>query len=347
MRTLWAKYGLALLVSITGTTYAEETGDDEIVSPTQEDQLSRFSDFLHQSLNRRAQVEGSGINFLSPPNDGNPAGPDVVITPGGGTGYDDGFGGDPRDNPNPYPYPDVDTTGLDLPFITRKSGAAELLALEALYQTLMYYGVVHIVEKKGTRRDFKIIESRSGYFKDLTSLDIAFAIRAFSLYVVAMLCNDPSQANFAKMLSQVKPEEIGLRFKYDMAWALLGNYLPREPNEVMKLGTKWKALNQVLGSTRSLGTYNKEQVGTLKTWATSIGDVVNILSRLNKLMCYVDIRPDPREEIKKRMVTRGLLDMKKRLDERYADLKDLVDAVAKEGKKEQLDTLKKAPSENP
>lgn len=316
--------------------------DDESLTEAQEEQLSHFTEALGKHLDKAAFDEARGLSLMD-----QMGGPDVIVTPGNGS--DDGYGGDPRDNPTPYPYPDVDTTGLDLPFVSRKSGAAELIASKVLYQTLMFYGVVHIIEKQGSKKTFKIVQSKSGYFKSLTSLDIAFAIRAFSLYIVGLLCNDPSQMNFARLIQQVKPEQLGLRFKYDMAWALLGNYLPREPNDMFKLGTRWKGLSQIFQTTRTLnmpagssGTgASSGTVAEMRNWVTSLGDVVNIVTRLNRLMCFVDVRPDPREEIKKRMLTNALLTMDKELTENYADIKDLVDQVEKESKASKVDELKR------
>lgn len=329
----------------TNSTFANS--EDEVLTEAQEEALSNFSENLQGWLDRRASLEGSEnslmMSLMNPPTGG-----DVIITP---DNPDNGFPGNPGDGPIPIPPTDGmpgdfgSPGGFDFPTFTRKSGAAEIIALESLYQTLMFYGVVHIIERKGTRKDFKIIQSKNGYFKNVTSLDVAFAIRTFSLYIQALLCNDPSQKNVRRMLGQVKWEEIGLRFKYDMAWALLGNLLPKEPNQIMKLGTRWKALSQLLSSIPTLSAQmGKEQSSELRSWASSITDVVNILSRLNKLMCFVDVRPDPREEIGKRTVVKALLELDKRTTERYSELKDLLDQVEKEGKRAQVDLIQSTSS---
>lgn len=332
--------GLALTTFIGQLRAQPESDERSGLTEAQDKALSIFAEELDRRLTKRKIADASGF------------GPDVIITPGGSGTGEDGFGGDPTDGTTPYP--DIDTTGIDLPFVTRKSGAAELIALETLYQTLMFYGVVHIVDRKGSRKEFRIIESRSGYFKNLSTLDLAFAIREFSRYLVALMCNDPSQANFDRLISQTNIEEIGLRFKYDMAWTLFGNFLPREPNDMYKLGTRWKALTQILQSTRALNIPSSDEAGSsgkdssivlgeLRSWASSLGDVVNVIQRLNKMMCFVNIRPDPREEMKKRRGINFLAELDKRITDRYADLKDLVDQVILEGKKAQIKSIKEEP----
>jgi hypothetical protein len=266
------------------------------------------------------------------------AGDDEIVIPD----FDDqGFGDDDAFNPFPDPTDDpldFDLPNLPFPYSSRRSGASEILALEVLYQTFMFYGVIHIVEKQRHTVKFKVIRSKSGYFKNLTKLDVAYAIREFSRFFLAHLCNKSTMANFYDAFAQVPPEEIGLRFKYDMAWALLGNTLPKEPNAIYAMGTRWKALNQILRSTDSIKGNSTEQK-ELKSWASSVTDVVNILSRLNKLMCYVDIRPKPKDELKKRIVVKKILRMEARLRDRYSKFKELLDSVENEAKKAQLSTL--------
>lgn len=273
------------------------------------------------------------------------------INPGDYPG-DINFPTDPTDS---QPYDP--TTGSDyFPFpSTSRTGASEKVALEVLFQTFMFYGVTHILEKKGTQIDFKVIRSKYNYFTDITKIDIAYAIREFARYLNAHLCGQATMQNFYRAFAQVPAEEIGLRFKYDMAWALLGNSLPREANQVMKLGTRWKALDQILSTTSVLRTPSSEptdigsapigkaggQIRELRSWATSIRDVVNVLTRLNKLLCYVDIRPNPKEELKKRVVVGKILEMGRRLTERYSEFKELLDQVNKQGKSEQISNIRK------
>lgn len=226
--------------------------------------------------------------------------------------------------------------------MSTKNGASEKLAIEVLFQTLNFYGVSHVVEKKGTQVNFQVIQSKYGYFTNLTKLDVAYAIREFARFFTAYLCGQANMQNFYKAFAQVPAEEIGLRFKYDMAWALLGNSLPKEPNQVQSLGTKWKALQQILATTSALktGESASAQGKELRSWAGAISDVVNILGRLNKLMCFVDIRPNPKDELKKRVVVGKILEMEKKVNERYNQYKDLLDQVQKEAKAAQLNAVR-------
>jgi len=223
---------------------------------------------------------------------------------------------------------------------SQKNGGAEWVALEVLFQTLNFYGVVHYVEKNGSVINFKIMQSKSGYFKDLNKLDVAYAVREFGRYLKAALCNNPSMENFYRMFAQVPPEEIGLRFKYDMAWALLGNALPKDPNEIMKLSTRWQTLNQVLNSTSFSKSEDPAQAKEYRSWVSYMSDIVKMLSGLNKLTCLVDVRPIPREELKKRFVISKMLEFGKRMNERYAPFKEILDQAKKEGQQAQIASLR-------
>jgi hypothetical protein len=213
------------------------------------------------------------------------------------------------------------------------------MAMEALYQTLNFYGVKHYLERTPASVDFKIIESKSGFFTKLNRLDVAFGLREFSRFFAAHLCNDPSMDNFYKALSQVPTEEIGLRFKYDMAWALMGNLLPRQPNSAYVVGTRWAALGKIINGSKTFGASTNEGK-ELQRWGGIITDVIGLLSGLNSLMCFVDIRPKAKEEIRKRIVVTKLLDMERDLNSHYGPLKQLIDDAAKIGAAEQLDYIR-------
>lgn len=230
---------------------------------------------------------------------------------------------------NPYfPFPNFSS----------RQGASYLVAMEVLYQTLNFYGVTHYLEKKGSSVDFRVIESRSGYFTELTKFDVAFALREMSRYLSALLCDNPSVENFYRAFAQIPPEEIGLRFKYDMAWALLGNYLPREPNEVFLIGKRWAALSKILNGVKTLNS--PEETRELKQWINVISDVMGVITQLNRLMCFVDVTPNAKEEIKKRFVVKKLLDMQRELFERYDEFKEIVDQFSDEGLADQLAQLR-------
>ncbi len=328
-------FGLVAAWTLIFTT----TSNAQAVGTVQERELSRYAVHLDHIL-RELEADTSATGLWQPP-DEVVSGPDDIVTPGGST--DDGFGGDPSDDGDGPIVPDIDPSGLDLPYISRKSGAADIIAYRTLQQTLLFYGVVHTVERNGSRRAFKVIQSKSGYFKNLTTLDIAFAVRTFSQFLVSLMCNNPTQENVARLLTQIPKEQIGLRFKYDMAWALLGNYLPRQASDIYKLGERWRGLSQILGSTRSLNGADKDSLAALKSWMTSIGDVVNIISRLNKMMCFVDVRPDAREEIKKRMVVKSLLDIDLETEATYGDIRDAIEGVEASANAAKLDTLRQKP----
>ncbi len=271
---------------------------------------------------------------------------DDVITPSSSFPADQSFPTPANENPWEPNYDEFS------PFpTTMRYGSSEKIALEVLFQTLNFYGVAHIVEKKSAQVNFQVIKSQYGYFMNLTKLDIAYAIREFSRFFTAHLCGQATMQNFYKAFAQVPAEEIGLRFKYDMAWALLGNSLPKEPNQVQSLGTRWKALQQILSTTTILksgsslpadgdGPSAATKYRELRSWAGSISDVVNILGRLNKLMCFVDIRPNPKEELKKRVVVGKILEMDRKLTQKYTEYKELLDQVQKEARGSLLDSLR-------
>ncbi len=310
------------------TTSAQEYAD-EVLKSNEADALSDFAEFLGQTFQDRMLRDSSsarsgelGASLLT--------GPDEVVTPDSG---DDAFG-DPSDDPS-----DFDSGSI---FISRKSGAADRIAYEVLYQTLTYYGVTHFIEKSPTGRyQFKVVDTKSGYFRDLSTLDVAFAVREFSRYLVALLCGEPTQQNFYKLFAQVPLEEIGFRFKYDMAWALLGNQLPRQPNQIFELGGKWEALNRILTSTKSLEGVDAESKKELQIWWRSLSDVINLLVKLNKLTCYIDARPNPREELKKRKLIRDLLKLELEFIARNERGKALLDKAKQEGAKNQVAELRR------
>lgn len=233
------------------------------------------------------------------------------------------------DNQSTFPFPSLNN----------RQGAAFLVSMEVLYQTLQFYGVVHYLERTGNRIEFKVIESRSGHFRNLTNVDIAFALREMARYLTAHLCNNPSIENFYQAFIQVPPEEIGLRFKYDMAWALLGNYLPREPNAMFLMGTRWKALDKILNGTRMLNSPDMD-ARELRNWASFMSDIIGVVGELNKLMCFVDITPVAREELKKRSVVNKLLRMQTRLEDSYANYKNILEEAAVIGRQEQLNRIR-------
>jgi len=312
------------------TTYQSQSfalENQEGLTAHEEDVLSNFAEFLGRTFQERMLRDSSsaagtqrGASLLS--------GADEIVTPDSG---DDAFG-DPSDDP-------FDAGSI---FISRKSGAADRIAYEVLYQTLMFYGVVHFIEKSPTGRySFKIVESKSGYFRDLSTLDVAFAVREFSRYLVALLCGEPTQENFYKLFAQVPLEEIGFRFKYDMAWALLGNQLPRQPNQIFELGGKWEALSKILSSTKSMDQLDADTKQEFQLWWRSLSDVINLLVKLNKLTCYINAHPNPREELKKRKVIRDLLKLELEFLARNERGKELLEQAKLKGAENQIADLRR------
>jgi len=219
-----------------------------------------------------------------------------------------------------------------------RHGASFIVALEVLYQTLNFYGVKHHLERSGNNIQFKIIESKRGYFQHLDRISVTFALQEFSRYLNAHMCNTPTVENYYRVFSQVPAEEIGLRFKFDMAWALLGNHLPREPNKAFTIGTRWAALGNILNNSTTLRSQVDDK-DELNRWANMITDIINVLQHLNRLMCFIDVRPKPKDEIVKRIVINKILGFDRDLSgsDRYPDL---VDEAKQEGERLAIERIR-------
>jgi hypothetical protein len=213
--------------------------------------------------------------------------------------------------------------------------------MEVLYQTLEYYGVRHYFGKKGSRVEFEVISSKDGYFGSLDSAQIAFALREFSRYLTSHTCNDPSMENFAKMFSQIPLEELGLRFKFDMAWALMGNYLPKEANSIYRMSQKWSIINQAASGQRSLPSQDGQ---SLSQYLTYINDAINFIQAMNRSHCFVDVRVNPREEILKRVTVKKFLNLERSLFERYSENHELIQAIRAVEDQERADSLRRQQS---
>lgn len=302
--------GFALAASVSGQNL-NEVADFSVDIESQ--RLSSFALKVHHYLEQRKL--GAGIVEAD----------DVIVAD-----PSDPFGDSASDDPIDYES--------SLPSFGKKSGAADIIALEVLFQTLNYYGVKHSIQKRGSSYAFKLTSSKHPGFNDLTNAEVAFAIRTFSKFLLAHLCGDGSQDNVYRVFSQIKPEAIGLRFMNDMTFALLGNELPKQPNEVYALGTKWKAIMDILNSLSWSKDAQKDSP-ELKSWLIGMSDIVNALQKINRLVCYIDIRPKPREELKKRIVNTRLLTLKTRFAERYPDQKEILDAAKKAGTQSILEEL--------
>ncbi len=243
--------------------------------------------------------------------------------------------------PSPISRPLVPTSRSPYPGFIPTHGAAYLVAMEVLYQTLEYYGVRHYFGKKGSRVEFEVISSKDGYFGSLDSAQIAFALREFSRYLTSHTCNDPSMENFAKMFSQIPLEELGLRFKFDMAWALMGNYLPKEANSIYRMSQKWSIINQAASGQRSLPSQDGQ---SLSQYLTYINDAINFIQAMNRSHCFVDVRVNPREEILKRVTVKKFLNLERSLFERYSENHELIQAIRAVEDQERADSLRRQQS---
>lgn len=224
----------------------------------------------------------------------------------------------------PINRPLIPTGSSPYPGFIPSNGSAYLLAIDVLFHTLEFYGVGFYFEKTGNAVNFQVISSKDGYFRDLDASTIAFALREFSKYLVAHMCGDPSIQNFYKITTQIPMEKIGMRFKNMMAWALLGNYLPREPNGTIQVGQKWSTIAQVLNSQRSMPP---EQTSELRKYIQTISDVVNFLTTFNRTYCFVDIRIKPREEIMNRIVVKKFLNLARDIHLRSEQNRELIESI--------------------
>lgn len=219
-----------------------------------------------------------------------------------------------------------------------QKGSSLLIAMIVLKQTLEYFGVVHYIGREGSKIEFQVIESKKDFFRNIDRTSVYFALKEFSRYLTAHMCNNPTPENYYKAFAQVPIEEIGFRFKYDMAWALLGNRLPSEPNSVFELGKKWKALGSVLGGAKTLYKGENVEGDELKSWGIVMNDIVGIVTQLNKLMCLVDIRPKPRQELIKRVVIKTLLKAERDFIAENEEIKALYMQLEEEQEQEQMES---------
>lgn len=251
---------------------------------------------------------------------------------------DDIFSPDPINRPIPY---DGSSGFPGLPSYSSRMGAAYIVAIEVLFQTLDFFGVEALIPLDKNQREFKVIHSKSGYFTNLSRIDVASALTSFARYLNAYLCNDMNMQNFYKaIIVQVPIEEIGFRFKYDMAWALLGNNLPKNSHEVQELGKRWQILQGLIQKGQSVSNEGAEQKKEMTSWLGMMTDVVGILDGLNKLSCFVDIRPRPKEELRKRLVVTKLLELVRTSTDRYnTQLQKLLEQARQEAESSDLENI--------
>jgi hypothetical protein len=236
-----------------------------------------------------------------------------------------------------------------------KDDAVQILATEVLYQTLTYFKVKHVFGKVKDKSNtvsyaFKVISPVDGQpYQDLDSETVIYAIKQFRKYVIGLICNDPSPG---RILSMMNRYDVGTRFRWDMAWALLGNDLPDAPNKFMRFGAKWRKfsaavdgiengsmlriqnpngdysnINPNLGAATGVGLAHmgyiaKEIVGVMRL----AGDII---SALLELVCFSDLSVNQTKELQKKDVVYKLLEVKRKAYDRYGPLRPLLEEIGK------------------
>lgn len=304
--------------------------DQSSLSGTQDVQLREgINDVLRTMLivqnigKPRTGVMGASDGTFDPWEPATPSNPSKP-----GNWWDSDNPTDPVDPWAPWPFPG--SSG------TKTSGAANIIATKILLETLKYYGVRYSLTKN-QRGDlqFKVIESKRGYYLSLTNDKIAYAVKEMSGFLVGQMCNDPSPENLYKLFVQVPPGKLGVRFMYDMAWALLENSLPKDPSKMLALNSKWKVLADVINESGPL--LENEKLSNISRVITT---VLNSLYKLGKLRCIVDVTPDPRYEYVKRNVVNQLLKLQREIDTRPDNIPDVVNEAEKKGAELRTQSLK-------
>ncbi len=236
-----------------------------------------------------------------------------------------------------------------------KDDAVQILATEVLYQTLTYFKVKHVFAKlkdKPNTWGFKVIEPVDGApYADLNTEAVVYAVRQFRKYVIGIICNQP---NPSRILAMMNKYNVGNRFRWDMAWALLGNDLPDTPNKYMSFGMKWRKFSLALdgisnGSMmRVMNPYSGGWQGfdpsaggvaaPVKSGGAKIGYIANeaigimrlvgdIVAAVLELFCVSDLNVNAKKEGEKQNVVYKLLALKKVANDRYGPLRKYLDDV--------------------
>ena len=251
-------------------------------------------------------------------------------------------------------YPDPFGTN---PTMQLKDDGLQIVATEVLYQTLTYYKVKHVFGKvKANVWGFKVIDARDGEpFQDIEIDIVIGAIKQFRRYVAGLLCNNPDPA---RMLGMLKAYNLGQRFRWDMAWALLGNDLPEAPNRYMKFGSRWRKFSAAIdgiqnGSIMRLRNLNGEMINynagnaaqavgaATGSSAMHIGFIAreivgiiqligDIISEALNLFCISDLSFDKNKEAQKQQSVIKLLAIKKDLYDRYSSMRKILDEMGKQ-----------------
>ncbi len=229
-----------------------------------------------------------------------------------------------------------------------KDDGIQILASEVLYQTLTFFKVKHVFVKLQTGAyGFRVVDPvKDANYQDLKTDQVVAAIKEFRKYVINLLCDNPDPSRVLAMMNRY---EVGIRFRWDMAWALLGNKLPEASNKYMRFGPKWEAfsagITEVERQANSRRTTLEESSGgrsqPVATGKPSVGYLANeavgiirligdTASQILQLFCVSDLSINAKLENEKQLVVYRLLSVKSQLKGRYAPLQAVIDEMNKE-----------------
>jgi len=251
-----------------------------------------------------------------------------------------------------------------------KDDAVQILAVEVLYQTLSFFKVKNVFGKipnKGNTYGFKVLNALEGQpYQDLDTEGVIYAIKQFRKYVIGLLCNQP---NPSRVLAMMNSFDVGKRFRWDMAWALMGNDLPDAPNKYMTFGVKWRKFSAAMDGIENVsvmrvrnaaggftqiggefgglsgGAQGAGQVGAGQGGAGASGvikagliakEIVgairlvgDLVSALLDLVCVSDLSVNQAKEQQKQEVIYKLLEVKKRAYDHYGPLRPILEEIGK------------------
>jgi hypothetical protein len=260
-----------------------------------------------------------------------------------------------------YSYNPVSNVNANL-----KNDGVQILATEVLMQTLDFFKVKHVFGKLKSKPNtfaFKVIDPVDGQpYQDLDSDTVIYAIKQFRKYVIGLLCNQPDAS---RVLAMINKYDVGTRFRWEMAWALLGNDLPDAPNKYMAFGVKWRKFSAAMDgiengsvmrvrnafggqSTIDPGGWSLppttpapsipgasagsslSKVGFVAREVVSILRLVgDIASAILDLVCVSDLSTNQKKEADTQSVVYKLLDIKKKVNDRYGPLMPILDDIGK------------------
>jgi hypothetical protein len=244
----------------------------------------------------------------------------------------------------------------------------QIIATEVLFQTLEFFKVKHVFGKlknKPNSFGFKVIDPVEGEpFQDLDTETVVYAIKQFRKYTIGLLCNQPDPSRVLAMLNKYN---VGLRFRWEMAWALLGNDLPDAPNKYMRFGLKWRKFSLAMdgiengsimrvrnafggetsvdpgaggwgmpaapvtaGGAAATGGSSLSKIGFIAREVVSVLRLVgDITAAILDLICVSDLSTNPKKEAETKTVVYKLLELKKKANDRYGPLRGALEDIGK------------------